>query len=1592
VRFFSSVTANEKTSDFGREYWVENLVSQVRFRQGLEALCKDLRQKHNGHISPLFIEIGPHPALAGPVRQTISALNLLDFEYTYTSPLVRNQDARQTALEMAGKIFQHGYEIDFNAVSALSVPVTTPDPEPRPAVVTGLPPYAWDHSNKYWHESRLSRDYRMRSHSPHDLLGLRCLSTNSFYPTWRNIINIDRMPWLRDHVVDNFVIFPGSGYLCMAIEAAGQLAEDKGAGSITSFKLENIHFIKALVVPEPPASVELQIVLHASGKAKEPSADWKDFAVVALSSDGQWFEHCRGSISVEYQEEKISIDESHEYNSIMTAKVDWYKGITGRCTKSVERNELYERMKRNGNIYGETFADITDFSLGELAASARLKIPNVASQMPASHLHPHYIHPTTLDAIAHTSLPLYEQHGKPGSVMPISIGSLTVSASIPNLPGEELFAGIELIPRGNHSATANIVAFGANSPGPNEELRPVVTLSDLQIVVISDGSSPVEIASGRNSALHVEWIEDPDFYVPANKNSNSAKSLVPTRLAQEEVKLAHVFDCAACLYVERAIAEIGQMPGTSPSNIQETLYSWMKQYSSSTKTLLNGSAKFGKEHVHSKAPVLGPENASIEECMRSLSHNLVSVVTGEVDPFSLLLDDDQMSRLDSSRTINQLQKHIQDYITRYSLCNQNLKVLHAGAGTGLITRTLLQALTDHGRLRSFDNTDIRLDRLEMQKDLLAEWDEFVNYRLLDTEQDPLAQGYVLGSYDLIVLNNAFYSSNSVQHELRFFRSLLKAGGKILIIGLTGSSPMYNLLFNTYYGWWNSSRSVTVASEEVSTAKSSTENSLQLVPSSGISVEEWNSQLLKSSYNGIDLPTGTFYGQGHSSYCIVSTAIESPKTPFPSLRIINMVGRASHIARNLSQVIGSGDGFNSIKEINSHGIEPDALYLLIDNATDPLLTNRTQSEFSDLTKLLSNAKSVLWLSIPVTCGDSPSLDAHLVTGFARVARRENEAMRLVTFSVQEALADYQEVYLALVGVISANFHQEQRESYEAEYAYKHNKVWVPRLVPVTEYETWSRMKSGDGSVTEMARFTSPDRVLKLGIETPGLIHTLRFEELSVGRQLGSDEIEIEALAYGITAADVFITCGGTDPRLSLTSEVAGKITALGSNLLGKWEVGDSVCGFMASPITNYPILNSNLVHRLPSSLSFEEGASILYAFVTAYYVLTELGRVCKGDRILLHSADSECGQAVLIIARNLGVEVFATVQDAHGRELLTDRYKMPVGSIFSAKPASFRPGIMRSTGNQGVTAAITFGNNSLEDTWACIANLGTLIEISQPNAATSSTLPKKNSSFVSFDLGVLIRHRSELVGRLMNLVMSMFQSGVLEITSPIIRRPITEIGESFRSVQYGKLRGKLVLSVHPDSLVKSLPRKPESIRFRGKGTYVIAGGLGDLGRGICLLLADCGATHILILSRSGASRDPRKKEMLQLELAKRGTQLHVLSCDITASEAIREASQWCTKTLPPVRGIIQSAAILQVSFRVLGNYLFLQYLIFDQDRMLEAMDSDTFQAAVRPKRDGTINLMKYFMGQDLDFFIMLASAISALGTKGKASFDSLLFAL
>ena len=196
IRMFSSLTGHlVDWTDLGPQYWVDNLTSPVKFSQATRSLVEfsSSGRHRRGPEKPFadfFIEIGPHAALKGPLRQILNTYDGKAASVTYCSVLERDSNAATTALTVAGQLFAHGYAVNIAKVNNPQQLISQPL-----AHLVDLPPFPWNHSYRYWHEGRMSTDYRFRKQPRHDLLGAPTCDHNPREPRWRNFLRVNENPW-----------------------------------------------------------------------------------------------------------------------------------------------------------------------------------------------------------------------------------------------------------------------------------------------------------------------------------------------------------------------------------------------------------------------------------------------------------------------------------------------------------------------------------------------------------------------------------------------------------------------------------------------------------------------------------------------------------------------------------------------------------------------------------------------------------------------------------------------------------------------------------------------------------------------------------------------------------------------------------------------------------------------------------------------------------------------------------------------------------------------------------------------------------------------------------------------------------------------------------------------------------------------------------------------------------------------------------------------------------------------------------------------------------------------------------------------------
>lgn len=280
-RWISSVHGDDRevgNADLANKYWCDNMVSPVYFQEAL----KTALQKYG--TFNCAIEVGPHPALKSPAKETMRTVT--STEIPYMSLLDRTKDDR---LAIAGFLGDMWTKFGPSAIEMGSYIESSPQPEICKSRLLNPPSYAWDHSQVYWRESRLSEQYHFRANPPHELLGVRTNDDNQFQLRWRNILKLEKLPWVEGHRFQGQSLLPASAYCIMALDATKVLLNDREASVI---QLQDLEFLSGISLEPDSMGVETLFTLsahHPTGAADD-NPDWIDadfdLSSVAISSSG----------------------------------------------------------------------------------------------------------------------------------------------------------------------------------------------------------------------------------------------------------------------------------------------------------------------------------------------------------------------------------------------------------------------------------------------------------------------------------------------------------------------------------------------------------------------------------------------------------------------------------------------------------------------------------------------------------------------------------------------------------------------------------------------------------------------------------------------------------------------------------------------------------------------------------------------------------------------------------------------------------------------------------------------------------------------------------------------------------------------------------------------------------------------------------------------------------------------------------------------------------------------------------------------------------------------------------------------------------
>ncbi len=239
------------------------------------------------------------------------------------------------------------------------------------------------------------------------------------------------------------------------------------------------------------------------------------------------------------------------------------------------------------------------------------------------------------------------------------------------------------------------------------------------------------------------------------------------------------------------------------------------------------------------------------------------------------------------------------------------------------------------------------------------------------------------------------------------------------------------------------------------------------------------------------------------------------------------------------------------------------------------------------------------------------------------------------------------------------------------------------------------------------------------------------------QIKPDELLVRVKATALNRADLLQRRGlyppppGASDILGL--EMAGEVVQAGAETEG-WRPGDRVCALL--PGGGYASLvgiPAGMAIRLPDHFTYEQGAAIPEAFLTAYLNLFWLGQIRPDSTVLIHAGASGVGTAAIQLAREAGATPVVTAGSPRKLDLCRE-----LGALagWNYKDGSFAPWIRRQTAGKGVQLILDFvGGPYFQDNLDSLDTEGRLIMVGMLGGAKASGV----------NLGKILAKRLQIIG-------------------------------------------------------------------------------------------------------------------------------------------------------------------------------------------------------------------------------------------------------
>lgn len=210
-------------------------------------------------------------------------------------------------------------------------------------------------------------------------------------------------------------------------------------------------------------------------------------------------------------------------------------------------------------------------------------------------------------------------------------------------------------------------------------------------------------------------------------------------------------------------------------------------------------------------------------------------------------------------------------------------------------------------------------------------------------------------------------------------------------------------------------------------------------------------------------------------------------------------------------------------------------------------------------------------------------------------------------------------------------------------------------------------------------------------------------------LGERDVQVAMHAVALNFPDLLMTRGlyQFKPPVPFVPGMEGSGVVLAAGARSGWQLGQTVgLGAKHGLLAEQVVVPGDTLRTLPAGLSMDEAAAVTVTGLTAWVALARLGRLQRGETLLVHGARGGVGQACVQLGLHLGARVIATASQP---ERLAGMADWAAAGVTVLPATGFRQSVLDATDGRGAdVVADPVGGNVFDESLRCIAFGGRLL--------------------------------------------------------------------------------------------------------------------------------------------------------------------------------------------------------------------------------------------------------------------------------------------